>query len=241
MRELLNVLLSELGYLKEKESELYDFFSNRNKNSFYAIAYIDSFADLQNEDSGWRAAENDALNHIVTPNDRGRIINNCNMIFCVKENDRSDTIEHLIYDLEEDRLGFRKLVLSYSKRELDDFEEKIRDASQKGFSTLEFIKQIIRDNDMFTEYRKEQEESFFSLILKLYIKLPTLVYTVESEAGRYTDLQSTINQLIKDDGLSDFANLLDKNILTLNDKEIRCLDSADSIIKLLGEDINHEL
>lgn len=210
----------------------YDYYTNQSNNSFYIVAFFDNFEDIQSV-KGWEATELDALDTKIVGDHKKRIANNCNLIFCIFEQPGNQKDYQLIYQLEEDTFGFKKYVLTYTNAELEDFEKNFEKFETQDI--LLFLKKTINDNYKFNDFKKNQRENHFSLILKLFIKINNLIFTDSISHENYQELQEIIDSELAEKNLLDFTTrLLSKNILTDESNEWK-IENLDDLTTYLGD------
>lgn len=110
---------------------------------------------------------------------------NCTMIICWPE---LAITSKQVFQIEEDRYNFKKNVISYSQVELSGLEEKSSDLS------LAQINELIGQGDgaYFQRFKEKSAEleNYYSLLLKVFIKIPFLTYLHDPK--RLFDLDSSL-------------------------------------------------
>lgn len=110
---------------------------------------------------------------------------NCTMIVCWPDNAITDK---QIFQLEEDRYNFKKNVITYCLDELDDLEAK------GGDFTIAKMNEMISEDDgnVFKDFKEGTSglKSHYSLLLKIFIKLPFVTYQHDSK--RLSNLDSSL-------------------------------------------------
>lgn len=132
---------------------------------------------------------------------------NCTMIICWPE--RAITSKQ-VFQLEEDRYNFKKNVISYSPEELADLKEKNSDL------TLLQLNELVSQGDgaYFQRFKEKSAEleNYYSLILKIFIKIPFVTYLHDPK--RLFDLDSSlVSNLSKNElDLYEFSQETDENL-----------------------------
>lgn len=100
---------------------------------------------------------------------------NCTMIICWPDHAITDK---QIFQLEEDQYNFKKNVITYCLAELEEFETKTND-----HTLLQLNKMVADGNRRYFQRFKEKSaglKNYYSLLLKIFIKMPFLTYQHES-------------------------------------------------------------
>lgn len=122
-----------------------------------------------------------------------------------------------IFDIEENKYNFKKYVLTYDKSQVKNLEERIKDSE----CILDTINKIVYNTEEFTTFKYSPDKSsIYSLVSKLYIKLPFLKLNVMEKNMK--SLKNEINEELK---LIDYGNLIDEiisidDVSNLSDEEI---------------------
>lgn len=231
MRKIIEEIFVSLKYEKVPTNKEYDYYQDIVNNNFYLLAFYENFNDIRSN-SGWESTELDALNSLATGNNKKRFMNNCNFICCISECSKTQEDNQLIYQLEEDTFGLKKYVLTYTKKETDDFENEFSKFSPQDISL--FLKANINDNEKFNDFKNGQNENYFSLILKLFIKVNNLVFTDSINQEIYQELQEIIDKELTNKGLLDFSDKLLNWNLVNNEFTEGKLDNIENIIDFFG-------
>jgi hypothetical protein len=136
----------------------------------------------------------------------------------IEDMQSANNLKGMTLELEEDKYFFRKLVLIYTKREVDSLK-----ASIVKCNLLEYINNEIRKNELFTEFKKGSREDSYSLLLKMMVKIPVLNYHIDKNI----DLVSLSN-IIETELTNNNLNKLVDNVLSLNLKGTK--KQSDSVI-----------
>lgn len=130
-----------------------------------------------------------------------------------------------IFDIEENKYNFKKYVITYSKNQLKELQK----IDKLDGSLLENINEVIYSIEDFTDFKSNPtEESLYSLISKLYIKLPFL--RLNSKEEQISSLKDRIEVELSLDGENGRVN----RILELNIDDIKNL-SEDEILSIAEE------
>lgn len=130
-----------------------------------------------------------------------------------------------IFDIEEDKYNFKKYVITYSKKQLDELHK----IDKLEGSLMENINEIIYSRDKFTNFKQNPtEDSLYNLISKLYIKLPFL--KLNPKEGRISSLKGQIKMELEIQGHDKIIN----KILDFNMDDIKSL-SENNILSIAEE------
>lgn len=217
MEQLIKILLHETGFENiqpvdaiEKQNCLFS--ENRSKNIFYISNFYDSINDFNEE---FRENQNKAFNFICIKDNSNELKKNTSMIIFIKVEDATQISEmqSKILELEEDVYFFKKYVLLYLEEELEELKSAV-----ERKKIYEFMKDNINNEELFEEFKVEEILSLYSLILKLYIKMPHLIYSNTFEPKDIQDLHEKITN-----------DLEEKCVLNLHN-ELLNADDIDSWI-----------
>lgn len=166
MINIVSDLLNLTDFSVDKEK---NFASNNRKRMFYV--YKD-YNDIDDFKKNIYDDQNNLYDYINSLENRNEIKKNTSFIILINlnENSEKNDIQEEILDLEEDTYFFKKYVITYLRDETDSFYEKLKEYD----NIISFIKQSINDTDKFEKYKISNEISYYSLILKMYIKIPHL-------------------------------------------------------------------
>lgn len=231
VRNVFVKIFEALKYDRVSNKKEHDYYHDVLNNSFYVLAFYDNFGDIRS-DRGWEATELEALNSLDASYNKKRFMNNCNFICCISESPKNQEDNQLIYQLEEDTFGLKKYVLTYTKKEVEDFENKFSKFVPQDI--LLFLKSNINDNKKFNDFKNGQNENYFSLILKLFIKINNLVFTDSISQENYQELQEIIDEELTKEDLLDFSIRLLSLDLVNNEITDGKLDTVENIIDFFG-------
>lgn len=115
---------------------------------------------------------------------------NCTMILCCNAGYIS---RELMLSVEEDHYNFKKNVIAYTIKEIQDLRAKL-EASGHGKLTSSSINKAINSGsgDAFTKFKGlgEEADNYYSLLMKIVIKLPFIKY--EPARQQLDDLERSI-------------------------------------------------
>lgn len=194
MKAVIKEILSETGFENiqlEEDNDNSLFSKNTNKNIFYISSFYNSIDDFKER---FKQDQNRAFNFICNRDNSNELKKNTSMIVFIKAKDTKEMneIQSEILELEEDIYFFKKYVLLYLEEEIEALKAEVE---SKKIS--EFMKATINNEKLFEEFKVEETLSFYSLILKLYIKMPHLVYSNTFEPKDIQDLHEKITSDLK--------------------------------------------
>lgn len=186
------------------------FSENKDKNMFYIASFYNSINEFNEQ---FKEDQNEAFNFICNKENANELKKNTSMILFIKLSslDEKNEIQSRILGLEEDVYFFKKYVVLYLEEELEELKVAIGNGSIN-----EFMKANINKEDLFEEFKVKETTSFYSLILKLYIKLPHLTYSDTFETGNIMDLNKRITFELKLKNIFDLHN----ELLEVNEDDI---------------------
>ncbi|MDB3086407.1 hypothetical protein C4097_18205 [Clostridioides difficile] len=207
MKQLIKKLLMETNFENiqsiENIADYNSIFSeNKDRTMFYVVSFYDSINEFNEQ---FEESQNEAFNYICSKENQNELKKNTSMILFIKlkDLDEKDKMQSQILELEEDVYFFKKYVVLYLEKELEEFKSAI-----EGRSITEFMKANINKEDLFEDFKREETISFYSLILKLYIKLPHLAYSDTFETENIMDLNKRIEFELKLKTIFDLHNEL---------------------------------
>lgn len=89
---------------------------------------------------------------------------------------KEDQIRKITYSIEESKIYFKRYVIEYNSSEKQEFLKKF----SKIDNLLNEFDQEIKKIENFEKY-KQKKESFYNLLIKLYIKIPFLEFKFNKE------------------------------------------------------------
>lgn len=212
MKAVIKEILSQTGFENMQlvaDNDNCLFSKNIDKNIFYMSNFYNSINDFKER---FKQDQNKAFNFICNRDNSNEFKKNTSMIVFIKVKDTAqmNEMQSEILELEEDIYFFKKYVLLYLEEEIEELKTKVE---SKNIS--EFMKATINDEELFEEFKVEEKLSFYSLILKLYIKMPHLIYSNTFEPK---DIQDLHEKIIDDLGEKGVINLHNE-LLTVDDIE----------------------
>lgn len=137
---------------------------------------------------------------------------NCTMIICWPE---LAITSKQVFQLEEDRYNFKKNVISYSSEELEDLKDKNSD-----FTVMQ-LNELVGQGDgaYFQQFKKKSAEleNYYSLLLKIFIKIPFVTYLHDSKRLFDLNLSLVTNLTQNELDLYEFSLGVDEG---LDDEEL---------------------
>ncbi|WP_027340826.1 ABC-three component system middle component 1 [Halonatronum saccharophilum] len=147
---------------------------------------------------------------------------NTSLIICLKEKkltlDRDK--KKSIYEVEEDLYNFKKYVLVYTERQIQDFESNYITYKPREIKLIKHLQNILNNSKSFKQFKFNlEEDTFYNLITKLFIKLPFLnLKTLKS--ATLENLEQKIKEELKIIETFDFIDtILQKNEIEDMDEE----------------------
>jgi len=170
-----NELMTKLfkPQVAEKKAEYYLVVECKEATSQYAEKLLVEWADGLH----LKVRENPIVDRVFSKN--------CTMIICWPE---LAITSKQVFQLEEDRYNFKKNVISYSLEELADLKEKNSDF------TIGQLNELVGQGDgtYFQRFKEKSAEleNYYSLLLKIFIKIPFVTYLHDPK--RLFDLDSSL-------------------------------------------------
>lgn len=122
----------------------------------------------------------------------------------------NSTLNKKILDIEESKYNFKKNVITYTSKQINDFMEIYRGKDNIN----EIINDIIYDKNEFIEFKKNPiSDSVYNLTSKLQIKIPFL--TLKNESKSIKSLKQEIDNELKNLNYYELAN----KIISIDDLE----------------------
>jgi len=166
---------------------------------------------------------------------------NLSMLICVNSTTLgfANSLNKLIFDIEEDPYLFKKYVLTYTNVQLEMALQ-----GKKGKSIMMYLHAILNDESAFQEHKKSPDnESEYNLVSKLFIKLPFLNLTKMNR--EIANLKESITNSLDPELLNLRNDLLHlKYVANSNDTDSEENDTVDEetlrkrLIEYVGVDIN---
>ncbi|MCQ1056302.1 Uncharacterised protein [Acinetobacter baumannii] len=185
MITIINKILSSNGYqvvdieLLDNNPNIFLFSpsSNDNKEEYFVTIQLPT----QSNESAKELLEHKAEELFEAISDSDKVeryfIKNCTMLIC-----HNETFIHkeTIFSIEEDPYNFKKNVITYSETELNDLKDFLTSNNINEISNS-VISDIInnRNGQNFTDFKNTHKtiRNYYSLFLKIALKLPFIMYT----------------------------------------------------------------
>ena len=201
LREIYTQLFVELGYTKHDKIPSY--FFNDESNSFYVCTIIND-NELDNWSLEQKAVFDSVMEIQVNPH---RVKNNTtHLFFYITEEEN----KNFVFELEEDQYYFKKNVIVLSHSEIKDFKNHFNDSPFETYKL--FLENTVDSNNLFKIYKKHGSKDFYSMILKFYIKIPSLYLSESVSSNELETLKESIEKKLEEEELFDFVNRLNENI-----------------------------
>ncbi|MDR2275163.1 MAG: hypothetical protein LBF27_29905 [Sphingobacterium sp.] len=185
MITIINKILSSNGYqvvdieLLDNNPNIFLFSpsSNDNKEEYFVTIQLPT----QSNESAKELLEHKAEELFEAISDSDKVeryfIKNCTMLIC-----HNETLIHkeTIFSIEEDPYNFKKNIITYSETELNDLKDFLTSNNINEISNS-VISDIInnRNGQNFTDFKNTHKtiRNYYSLFLKIALKLPFIMYT----------------------------------------------------------------
>ncbi len=226
LSEIYTQLFVELGYTKH--DKIPNYFSNDESNSFYVCTVIND-----NGLDTWPLEQKDIFNSVmemqVNPH---RVKNNTtHLVFYITEEEN----KNFVFELEEDEYYFKKNVIVLSHSEIKDFENHFNDSPLATYKL--FLENTVDSNKLFEIYKKHGSKDFYSMILKFYIKIPSLYLSKSVSSNELETLKESVEKKLEEEGLFDFVNQINEDIdkYIESGKELKNIDVETVLDIWIGE------
>jgi RecA-family ATPase len=162
--------------------------------------------------------------------------NTTHLVFYLTENENNN----FVYALEEDEYYFKKNVITLNYREISDFEEHFKNSNYNAYK--EFLENTVDSHNLFEIYKKDGNKDFYSMILKLYIKIPSLYLSKSVSSNELQTLKDLIEKKLIEEELFGFTNQLNKDIdkYLQSGKELENIDVDTDLDIWIGENDNEK-
>ncbi|MGE6489192.1 ABC-three component system middle component 1 [Paenisporosarcina sp. NPDC076898] len=155
-----------------------------------------------------------------------RIDKNLSMLVCLKQSDRSkDKIMDLIFEIEEDPYYFKKYVISYSQKELENLSSLFNEEEK---SSNMILNDIVNNSSLFSKFKNSNEGSeaeLYDISSKLLIKVPFIRF--QRNDKQLDDLALNLKTKLESEKL----HHLSKYVLTLDEESDECVNR---ILEMVG-------
>ncbi|MGL5124977.1 MAG: ABC-three component system middle component 1 [Fusobacteriaceae bacterium] len=201
MENILREIFNSYNFLQIEELNKNEWFiENVNKNSFYAVIFL-SESDENTLENIINQKQENLYENLSSKENFNAIVKNTNLLILLKSDKE---MNEQIMAIEEDEYFFKKYILKYSSNELTSLSEHRK-------IILEKIENIKYDYAGFKKFKQKQEfydNNWFSLLMKLYIKIPELNLSNYRNEIEPINLIGDINNELEKNNLLDFKNLL---------------------------------
>lgn len=201
MDNILKEIFDSYAYLQIKELNKNEWFiENTNKNSFYTVIFLSELNE-NNLENIINQKQESLYESLSLKENFNAIVKNTNLLILLQTDKE---INKEIMAIEEDEYFFKKYILKYSSEELESLNE------YKG-TLINKIENIKNDYTGFKKFKQKQkfyDNNWFSLLMKLYIKIPELNLSNYRNEVEPIDLIGDINKELEKNNLLDLKNLL---------------------------------
>lgn len=213
MINIISNLFELTEFTVDKENS---FASNNKKHMFYVYKSYNNIKEFREN----LIQDQDNLYDYITQLENGNEIKkNTSFIILIKlkEKNEKDIIQKEILDLEEDKYFFKKYVITYLSDEVESFYKKLKEYD----NIISFLENNLNNTEKFEEFKVKNDISYYSLILKIYIKIPHLscggIFSEKEMISLKDNIIEEIEKMQdKDDTILDYH----KKILSLQEKNI---------------------
>lgn len=192
------------------------FASNNKKHMFYVYKSYNNITEFREN----LVQDQDNLYDYISQLENGNEIKkNTSFIILIKLDERNekDIIQKEILDLEEDKYFFKKYVITYLSDEVESFYKKLKEYD----NIINFLEQNLNNIEKFEEFKVKNDISYYSLILKIYIKIPHLSCgDIFSEKEMISLKDNIIEEIKKMKGTDDTILDYHKKIISLQENDI---------------------
>lgn len=185
MESLVHEIFTEYNYRvldKSDEHHIEYGISGQDKEDYYICCFWDETIDLSSYSKQVEAEFADEL-YYTGNNHNSAKKKNTSIIFFI---DASDVLKYeeenqkLLYDIEESPYYLKKYVLTYNTSQIQEFRDRYDTDNTEGtLSIREKMEKIISDIDGYKKSRAVKSVSLYSLVLRLYAKIPFTSYDVK--------------------------------------------------------------
>ncbi|MBN3003077.1 hypothetical protein JW897_04935 [Chromobacterium alkanivorans] len=126
---------------------------------------------------------------------------NTTLIFLTESNSSESAANKEVSDIEEDPYFFKKQVIHYSTNEKKELSELLQ-----GDNSIELLNGVLYDKARFVEFGNGKKDTLYSIVAKLYTKLPFL--TISEMNHKAPDLTKTISEKLTESELLDLSSFL---------------------------------
>nr|WP_179134198.1 ABC-three component system middle component 1 [Enterococcus villorum] len=160
-----------------------------------------------------------------------RVKNNMtHLVFYITEEEN----QSFVFELEEDEYYFKKHVIVLNYEEINDFNYQFKNSQFQSYQL--FFENTVDDNSYFENYKKNRSKNYYSMILKFYIKIPSLYLSKSVSSSELQTLKESIEKELEEINLLDFSNQLNEvmdSYIALGE-ELKTLN-IETLNKWIGE------
>lgn len=189
----------EGNYIEYKENSerlqnVEGLFAQNNDKSLYYIFDFNEEVNISSVEANLQEKQEKYYNYMMNMNESNIIKQNCSFISCIQVDSIKEVqqLKNSILELEEDRYFFKKYIIVFTKNEILDLKAKI---SSRHIN--DFIAKQIEDIELFDNFKKGNNDNYYSLLLKLLIKIPSLTYGIKINRS-LSSLQVDIDEVLKE-------------------------------------------
>ncbi|WP_330112748.1 ABC-three component system middle component 1 (plasmid) [Cetobacterium somerae] len=201
MDNILKEIFDSYAYLQIRELNKNEWFvENNTKNSFYVVIFLSELNE-NNLKNIINQKQESLYESLSSKENFNAIVKNTNLLILLQSDKE---INKEIMAIEEDEYFFKKYILKYSSKELESLNE------YKG-TLINKIESIKNDYSGFKKFKQKKElynNNWFSLLMKLYIKIPELNLSNYKKEIKPINLINDIDKELEDNNLLDLKNLL---------------------------------
>ncbi len=145
---------------------------------------------------------------------------NATLLICFNGKSPNSTI---ISQIEEDPYNFRKNILRYSNEQLNQLDALLN--NEESYS-VEELNKALNNAEKFTEMKKEAQDTGYTLLVHLFVKLPFLKYETDNQI-KLDNLDEKIQNQLKEKKLFDLSS----DAIDLNWDKIASYDQLPETFK----------
>ncbi|MBO0422184.1 ABC-three component system middle component 1 [Enterococcus plantarum] len=230
LSEIYTQLFVELGY--SQHDKIPNYFSNDESNSFYVCTIIND-----NELDNWFLEQKSVFDSVmeIQANPHRVKNNTSHLVFYITEEEN----KNFVFELEEDEYYFKKNVIVLNRGEIKDFENHFHDSKFPTYRL--FLENTVDSHNLFEIYKNHGNKDFYSMILKLYIKIPSLYLSKSVSSNELQTLKDLIEKKLIEEELFGFTNQLNEDIdkYLQSGKELKNID-VDTVLDIWIGENNYE-
>lgn len=158
---------------------------------------------------------------------------NTSWIICTCINDNSNKDKIML--VEEDEYFFRKLVLYYTKDEVESLEKNLANNDDM----LKYLNDVLFDYDKYNDWYKKGKEVIYGLVSRLFIKIPSLKINDYQNSSK-EDIQKNLNNSLSNEN-KNILDILQKHMENVNSfNDDKDFDKIMPILQLIVGDEDGE-